>query len=236
MGTVYLFQNPADNTTIRNTLVQGLVRETNDMLAEGRGSLPDLNDYLTVDGDPIPRNEVLSLAEDGIRSYSRSGSVRVENSTVKRMRGGIRLYLADSATVVNSTALDNGNTNFNLPRNATVENSVGNFTNGPLHDFASARSGQNLEITILPSPNAIGSHNIADVQGDDHSIVFRRGNGREDTDERRVIKVYGNNSTIRNETEYTIELDGDSRGNTIISAGEVRDFGSNSVSRIALDL
>ena len=235
-GHGIFIQNPADNTTIRNSLVQGLVRETNDMLAEGKGSLPDLNDYLTVDSDPIPRNEVHSLAEDGIRSYSRSGSVRVENSTVKKMRGGIRLYLADSAMVINSTALDNGNTNFNFPRNATVENSVGNFTNGPLHDFASARSGQNLEITILPSPNAIGSHNIADVQGDDHNIVFHRGNGREDTNERRVIKVYGNNSTIRNETEYTIELDGDSRGNTIISAGEVRDYGSNSVSRIDLAL
>ena len=235
-GHGIFIQNPADNTTIKNSLVQGLVRETNDMLAEGRGSLPEMNNYLTVDGDPIPHNEVLSLAEDGIRSYSRSGSVRVENSTVKRMRGGIRLYLADSATVINSTALDNGNTNFNLPRNGTVENSAGNFTNGPLHDFASARSGQNLEITILPSPNAIGSHNIADVQGDDHNIVFHRGNGREDTNERRVIKVYGNNSTIRNETEYTIELDADSNGNTIISAGEVRDSGSNSVSRIDLDL
>ena len=235
-GHGIFIQEPADNTTIRNTLVQGLVRKTNDMLAEGRGSLPELNDYRDRDGNPIVPNEMMSLAEDGIRSYSRSGSVTVENSTVKRMRGGIRLYLADSATVSNSVAIDNGNTNFNLPRNAVVENSAGNFTNGPLHDFAASRSGQNLELTILPSPNAVGSHNITDIHGDDHTIVFHRGNGPEDTDERRVIKVYGNNSTIRNETEYTIELDADSSGNTIISAGEVHDSGSNRVSRIDLDL
>ena len=235
-GHGIFIQEPADNTTIRNSLVQGLVRETNDILAEGRGSLPELNDYQDRDGNPIERNEALSLAEDGIRSYSRSGSVRVENSTVKRMRGGIRLYLADSATVVDSTALDNGNTNFNLPRDGVVENSTGNFTYGPLHDFASSRSGQDLELTILPSPNAIGSHNIANVQGDGHNIVFHRASGPEDSDEQRVIKVFGNNSTIRNETEYTIELDSDSSGNTIISAGDVRDLGSNSVRRIDLNL
>ena len=235
-GHGIFIQEPADNTTIKNSLVQGLVRETNDILAEGRGSLPELNDYLDRDGNPIVRNEVLSLAEDGIRSYRSSGNVRVENSIVRRMRGGIRLYLADGATVVDSTAVDNGNTNFNLPRNGVVENSTGNFTYGPLHDFAASRSGQDLEITILPSPNAIGSHNIANVHGDDHNIVFHRASGPEDSDEQRVIKVYGNNSTIRNETEYSIELEADSSGNTIISAGEVRDLGSNSVRRIDLDL
>ena len=235
-GHGIFIQEPADNTIIRNTLVQGLVRPTNDILAEGRGSLPDMTDYRDSDGNSIARNEILSLAEDGIRSYSRSGSVVVENSTVKRMRGGIRLYLADSATVSNSVAVDNGNTNFNLPRDGIVENSVGNFTNGPLHDFAAARSGQDLEITILPSPNAIGSHNIADIEGNDHNIVFHRAKGPEDSDEQRVIKVHGNNSTIRNETEYTIELDEDSSGNTVISAGDVRDYGSNTVSRIDLNL
>ena len=53
--------------------------------------------------------------------------------------------------------------------------SNGNFTNAPLSDFGLSRSRQNLEITILPSPNAVGSHNIADIQGNDHSIVLEAG-------------------------------------------------------------
>ena len=235
-GHGIFIQDDSDNTLIRNSLVQGLVRETNDMLAEGRGSLVERANGRTVDGDPIPRNEVNSLAEDGIRSYGGIGSVRVENSTVRRMRGGIRLWLAASATVVNSTAVDNGDTNYNLPRNAVVDRSVGNFSNGPLHDFAGSRSGQDLDITILASPNAIGSHDITNILGDDHDIVFRRANGPEDSDEQRVIRVSGNNSTIRNETEYAVVLESGTRGNTVVSAGDVRDNGSNDVRRIDLDL
>ncbi len=229
-------QPPADNTVIRNVLVEGAVRETNDMLNEGSGSLPDQADYLDVDGNPILANEMNSLSEDGIRSYSNSGSVIVENSVVKKMRGGIRLYLASSATVSNSTAIDCGATNFNMPNGGTVTNSTGNFTYGVLNDFRLSRSNQDLDITILPSPNAVGSHNIADILGNNHDIVFRRAGGPEDTDETRVIKVYGNNSTIRNETEYKIVLEPGSSGNNIISAGEVIDNGSNTVSHINLSL
>ena len=115
-----------------------------------------------------------------------------------------------------------------------MTNSVGNFTNGPLSDFRLSRSNQNLEITILPSPNAVGAHNIADILGNSHDIVFHRADGPEDTGENRVIVVYGNNSTIRNETEYEIVLESGTSGNTIISAGDVTDNGLNSVSRIDL--
>jgi len=229
-------QEDADNTTIRNTLVSGLVRETNDILNEGEGSLPFENDYKDEENNDIPANEVESLAEDGIRSYGQTGSVTVENCTVEKMRGGIRLYLASGATVSNSTAIDNGATNFNLPNNSVVTNSIGNFTSGPLNDHRLGRSGQDIEMTILPSPNAIGDHNITDILGNNHDIVFRRADGPEDTSESRAIVVSGNGSTIRNETEYRIILEDGTSGNTIISPGEVTDNGDNSVSSIELDL
>lgn len=229
-------QSPADNTLIRNVLVEGDVRATNDMLQEGPNSLPFRNDYKTVDGDAIEADEVNSLSEDGIRVYSGGGSVVVENSTVKKMRGGFRLYLASSATVSNSTAVDCGATNYNMPKGGKVTNSSGNFTFAPLSDFRLSRSNQDLDMTILPSPNAVGSHNIADILGGNHDIVFRRADGPQDSDEERVIVVYGNGSTIRNETEYTIVLNAGTRDNIIISAGDVIDNGSNSVNRIALDL
>lgn len=229
-------QGDADNTLIRNALVEGRIRETNDMLDEGSGSLPARNNYLDVDGNAILPNEANSLSEDGIRSYSGTGSVRVENSVVRRMRGGFRLYLGSDATVINSTAVDCGNTNFNLPSGGEITGSTGNFTYAPLSDFRLSRSRQEIDVTILPSPNAIGSHNIADVLGNDHDIIFRRADGPEDTGENRVIRVYGNNSTIRNETEYRIVLESGTSGNTVISAGDVTDNGSNNVSFISLDL
>ena len=230
-------QDPADNTTIRNTLVEGMVRETNEMLAEEEeDSLPSLNDYLDADGNPIPEDEMESLAEDGIRAYSGAGSVIVENSTVRKMRGGVRLYLASSAMVTDSIATDNGVTNFNMPASGSVINSSGNFTYSPLSDFRLSRSRQNIELTILPSPNAVGSHNIADIIGNNHDIVFHRADGPQDTEETKVIVVSGNNSAIRNETEYAMVLDVGTTGNTIVSAGKVTDNGNNSVTYIDLEL
>jgi hypothetical protein len=106
-----------------------------------------------------------------------------------------------------------------------------------LSDFRLSRSSQNLELTIIASPDAVGDHNIIDIQGNSHTIVFHREDGAElDTDEERVIMVYGNNSTITNETEYAIVLDEGTSGNTVISAGEVTDYGSNDVTIVDLEL
>ena len=235
-GHALFIQSPADNTTIRNSLVEGVVRNTNDMLAEGVGSLPYQADYIMETGDPIPEDEMESLAEDGFRVYSGGGSVILEDSIVRRMRGGVRLYLASSATVTNTLAVDNGEVNINLPSNSSITNSTANFTNGPMMDFRLSRSRNTVEVTILPSPNAVGAHNIADILGNDHDIVFHRADGPEDTQETRVIVVEGSNSTIRNETEYAIVLVEGTSGNTVISAGNVTDNGDNDVSSITLEI
>jgi len=175
---------------------------------------------------------MIPLAEDGIRVYTRGGSVTVENCTVKKMRGGIRVYLASHATVMNSVAMDCGATNFNLPRHGKVAASSGNFAYAPLSDFRLGRSHQDIELTVIPSPHATGSHNLVDVQGDHHTIVFHRAEGPLD-DSRRPIVVTGDGSTIRNETEYSVILETSSNGNTVVSFGPVSDHGtSNTVSRM----
>ena len=175
---------------------------------------------------------MLPLAEDGIRVYKNGGSVTVENCTVKKMRGGIRLYLGSRATVTNSIAIDCGSTNFNMPRGGRVAASSGNFAYAPLSDFRLAKSGQDLELTILPSPHAVGSHNVADILGDNHRIVFHRTDGPLAT-ELRPIVIEGDNSTIRNETEYPITLQPSASGNTVVSFGPITDLGkSNKTSRI----
>jgi len=147
-------------------------------------------------------------------------------------RGGIRLYLGSRAKVANSTAIDCGSTNFNLPRRGTITGSSGNFAYAPLSDFRLSKSEQKIELTVLPSPHAVGPHNVADVQGDDHDIVFHRSHGPIDTD-RRPIVVTGDDSTIRNETEYPVILESSASGNTVVSFGPVTDLGTaNSVSRL----
>ena len=235
-------QSPADNTVIRNSLVEGVMRATNDMHAEtDPNSLPYKYNYQmpfsivgsrNEPGTPIPKDHMFTLTEDGIRIYRDGGSVTVENTTVKKTRGGIRTYLGSGATILNCTAIDCGSTNFNLPQGGTIKGSSGNFTYGPISDFRLGKSNQNIELTILPSPNAMGNHNIADIQGDNHTIVFHRTPGPHDRTTRAIV-VTGNNSSIRNETEYAIVLEATATGNTVASFGPVTDRGkSNKVSSI----
>ena len=228
-------QRPADKTTIRNTLVEGIMRPSKDLYLEtDPNDLPVRSNYRLPrrENRPIPKDVMIPLAEDGIRVYTGGGSVTVENCTVKKMRGGIRVYLASHATVTNSVAIDCGSTNFNLPGRGKIAASSGNFAYAPLSDFRLARSGQEIELTILPSPHAIGPHNVADVLGNNHNIVFHRTEGPLDTHLRPIV-VEGGDSTIRNETEYPVILQSSASGNTIISFGQVTDHGTNNkVSRI----
>ncbi len=229
-------QRPADNTLIKNSLVEGAVRATNDMYEEtDPDSLPYRFNYQmpfsivgsrNEPGVAIPRDHMFTITEDGIRVYTGGGSVRVENTVVKKTRGGIRLYLASDATVLNCKAIDCGSTNFNLPKGGKISGSSGNFAYGPLSDFRLGRSNQNIDMTILPSPHAMGDHNIVDINGDGHTIVFRRAPGPLDKTDRSIV-VSGKNSHIRNETEYAIELASTSSGNTVASFGKVNDKGQN---------
>ncbi|MGJ8673848.1 protein-transmembrane prediction [Rubritalea sp.] len=228
-------QEPSDNTTVRDCLVEGVMRASEELYKEtDPNDLPVRSRYkLPLSEDkPIPKDIMLPLSEDGIRVYNRGGSVLVENCTVKKMRGGIRVYLASKALVKNSVAVDCGHTNFNLPKGGKVFASSGNFAYAPLSDFRLSRSGQKIELTVLPSPHAIGSHNLADVLGNNHSIILRRSPGPIDTNLRPIV-VEGDNSTIRNETEYPIILEKSSSGNTVTSFGPVTDHGEdNDVSQI----
>ncbi|MDB4512335.1 discoidin domain-containing protein, partial [Arenicella sp.] len=226
----------SDNTIIRNTRVEGIIRPTNEMLAEGVGGLMYLNDYRDNDGNPIPANDAESLSEDGIRTYPDAGSVFVEDSVVKGMRGGMRLYNASFASVKNSISIDNRLSNFQMSRDGEVESSTANFTYGPAIWVSNFKQNQDIDITLLPSPNAIGEHNIADIDREGNTIILRRSPGPLDSDEDRVILVSADNSDITNYTEYTIELESGTSGNNVTSAGRVIDNGSNNVTLIDLDL
>ncbi|WP_152537391.1 carbohydrate-binding protein, partial [Aquimarina pacifica] len=222
-------QGDADETVIKNTLVEGRVRPTGDLYQETNSyDLPYRSNYQMPldDNAPIPTDEVHSLCEDGFRMYNIPGSVTVENCVAKKMRGGVRLYLGGPATVTNTTSIDCGATNWNMPSGGEITNSSGNFAYATLSDFRLNRSNMDIEWTIIPSPHATGPHNLCDVLGSNHNIVFHRTPGPLDSDEERAIVISGDNSTIVNETEYRIILESSASGNTIITCGSVTDYGS----------
>ena len=238
-GHGIFIQKPANETVVKNCLVEGRVRPSNDLYLEtDPEDLPARAKYRIKQnrngdfGPPIPKDTMIPLSEDGIRVYTDGGSVTVEDCTVKKMRGGIRLYLSGGATVSNCTAIDCGLTNFNIPTRGQITGSTGNFAYAPLIDFPGNKSGQVIQLTIAPSPHIVGPHNIANVSGKSHNIIFTRLPGPTDTNLRPIV-VSASKSTIRNETEYPIMLEASATKNTIFSVGPVTDSGSdNKVKRI----
>ena len=238
-GHGIFIQKPSEETVVKNCLVEGRMRPGKDLYLETNpDDLPVRSKYRIKtnrdrdDGPPIPKDIMLPLSEDGIRVYSEGGSVTVENCTVKRMRGGVRTYLSSGATVTGCMAIDCGLTNFNLPSRGQITGSTGNFAFAPLIDFPGSKSGQVVQLTIAPSPNVVGSHNIAEIDGRNHKIVFRRLPGPVDTNLRPIV-ISTSKSTIRNETEYPIKLESSATQNTIFSFGPVTGRGSdNKIQRI----
>ena len=237
-------QGKADKTVIKNCHVEGRVRKTGDLYEEtDPEDLPSRAGYRFPNRDdfrirspgsyPIPKDRVHSLCEDGIRMYNIRGSITVENCTVTKMRGGIRLYLGGPATVKDCTVTFCEYTGYNLPNKGQVVASSGDFAFGPLTDYRGGRGGSRAEWTILPSPRASGSHNIMDILGNKHHITLNQGKGPINRDEERAIVITGNDSTIINRTEYKVVLEDGARGNQVTSYGPVSgDLGKNTVKKL----
>ena len=234
-GHGIFIQRPADKTVVKNCIVEGRMRPSKDLYEEtDPDDLPVRSKYKIKternrdDGPPIPKDTMLPLSEDGIRVYADGGSVIVDNCTVKKMRGGIRLYLSGGGVVSNCTAIDCGLTNYNLPSRGVITESTGNFANAPLIDFPGSKSGQVVLLTIVPSSQIAGPHNIADIDGNNHTIVFQRKPGPVATNLRPIV-IGASKSTIRNETEYPILLKASASKNTVLSVGPVTNQGSENV-------
>ncbi|MDA7867012.1 right-handed parallel beta-helix repeat-containing protein [Verrucomicrobia bacterium] len=176
-GHVIYMQRGADKTWIKNTVIEGAVRPSNDLYKETNDDdLPKRFNYQLpighVKGLPIPRDVMLNLTEDGIRAYPINGSVTVENCIVKKTRGGIKLYLAKGdVTVRNCSVLDSVIEGYSLPSGGKIINSSGNAAYGPLiYMHFSRTSNHQIDLKILPAPHAVGNHVFAAIRGRGHNI------------------------------------------------------------------
>jgi hypothetical protein len=234
-GHGIVLQQSADNNVIKNCHIEGRVRKTAELYEErAEHDLPKRTNYKIPrwGNIPLPMNGVHSLSEDGIRMYAPAKNIIVESCTVIKMRGGIRLYLGQDATVRNCTVTYCEWVAYNLPDGGQLTNCKGDFSFGPLTDYRLNRSRTKAVWTILPSPNATGDHNIMDIGGDGHHVTLNRQPGPLDTMEQRTIYVTAKKSTIINHTEYSITLAEEATGNTISSSGPV--YGNNRMNVIKI--
>jgi len=253
----------SQDTVVRNVKMLGELRLTDEIYNETSGPAFDFDFKMMYPdwklGLPIPLGEMLSLTEDGVRAYldgedkfgtlRRTGHITVENCFVERMRGGITLALARSATVSGCTVIDCGYTGhaYSLPSDSTVRNSSGNAAYSPLLFMPySNRENADIELELLESDYGMGAHSLVMVTGRIYNRVVinypcqapvnqlrpivigsvgDRYNETNSTPEELAANHMASGYVINNLSPHPIELTQYSDNCNVLSIGAVVDYG-----------
>ncbi|MFI4913116.1 MAG: right-handed parallel beta-helix repeat-containing protein [Sedimentisphaeraceae bacterium JB056] len=189
-----IFIRGADNALVENTSVEGLLRQTNEILQEKTGPAFE-EGFIDASGEPIRPGRITSLCEDGIRIYGDSGtrrnygkpdkkptgSVTVRNCSVNRMRRGICLALGGSGHVVeNCTVSECTRVGYNIGSDTIVKNCRGDAKYCQLLDIASSGSKNSvIELEVLDSKkrqkNSFENDPdlLAKVNGSGHTVKIK---------------------------------------------------------------
>ena len=139
-GHGFFVQGDATNTTIRNSTLTGQLISGNDAIAHPEyqeyaagadGVLGTSDDGGTRSGTPLPENIFLSAQEDGIRSYTGSGSLTVQNTTVTNFRSGVHSTFANGTVIIDNVDVRGTENAFIPGSNTTITNSTADIVNGP---------------------------------------------------------------------------------------------------------
>lgn len=183
-----IFVQGAEDTLIENCHVDGLLRPTNEILAETSG-LAYEHDFKStgrnyVEGVQVgPEGQILpdrmiALSEDGIRMYPQGGdgnpttNTTIRNCTVRQMRRGICVGLGSSPhKVINSEARDCVAAGFNIGNGDVLENCRANARYAEALSCPYSRSqGAEVDLEILDSRDGLANTLLATINGQGHVV------------------------------------------------------------------
>lgn len=127
----------ADGVLIKDCLISGTLRSTNDILKEKAGRAKEYDfQVMYRSRQPIPRDQMIPLTEDAIRTYGGDRNIRIVNTTVERQRGCIQLHCDGDVTLDNVTVREPGDFGFDVSAGdkgrVTVTNCRGDVAYNPL--------------------------------------------------------------------------------------------------------
>ena len=186
-----IFVQGAEGTLIENCHVDGLLRPTNEILAEQSGFAFDrdfkartggyVEGVVVGDDGTILPDEMLSLSEDGIRMYPHGGennsptkNTTIRNCTVHQMRRGICTGLSTSGDMaINCKVTDCAAAGFNIGNEDVLKNCSANARYGealscPYYSSKNAK----VELEILDSRNGLANTVLATINGKSHDILL----------------------------------------------------------------
>jgi hypothetical protein len=186
-----IFVQGAQNTLIQDCHVDGLLKATNELLAEKSGYAFE-RDFMTrghdyIEGIRVGRDgrilpdEMIALSEDGIRLYERAGSgqptgrTTIIGCTVTRMRRGFCTGLGPGAdTIIDCEARDCVAAGFNLGSNDQIQNSRADARYAEALSLPYVTSHHaRVDLEIVDSRGGLANDLLAIINGRDHHVTLR---------------------------------------------------------------
>jgi hypothetical protein len=236
-----------DGVRIERCHFRGTLRPTADIYRETAGRAKEYDFHVMYRGRrPIPKDEMIPLTEDGVRSYNEVKNVTVVGTTVERMRGCFQLLCVGDVTLERVTVRECGDFGFDLSagdrgkvvmkdcRADVAYNPVFNLTRGDIPE------GAFYEVTILspaagvrPTPRS----GLGVLCGDRCTFILRDGTTRPLPPAANRLRCGGRKgltrSTVTNHTTAELILERNVRDCVIRSVGPVKDGGErNRVERM----
>ncbi|MHC4284414.1 MAG: hypothetical protein ACYSWZ_15790 [Planctomycetota bacterium] len=145
-----------DGVLIKECYFTGTLRPTNDIFKEKVGRAIEYGFNIMYRGKrPIPRDQMIPLTEDGVRSYGGDKNITVIDTTVERLRGCFQLLCVGDVTLENVTVLEAGDFSYDLSSGnkgkVVMKNCRGDIAYNPLFNLTRGAVPKDAfyEVTIL---------------------------------------------------------------------------------------
>ena len=237
----------ARRVRIERCLFSGTLRPTNDIFRETVGRAREYGFQIMYRGKrPIPRDQMIPLTEDGVRSYNEVRDITVVDTTVERMRGCFQLLCTGDVTLENVTVREAGDFAFDLSSGdrgrVVMKNCRADLAYTPLFNLTrgAVPVGAFYEVTILSPASGVrptARTSLGTICGHRCTFLLHDGTTRPLPPEVNRLYCGGKkaltDSSITNHTRARLILARNVRNCRIRSVGPVEDNGQqNTVFKI----
>lgn len=173
-GHGFYLQEDCHDIHFEDCSVEGVMRSTDEMLAETRGLAYERNfrtEGVMRSGEArIMPNYMKALSEDAFRTYGQHKNLTLKNCTAKNMRGGFELRTKEGVKLDGCTALGNER-GFWVGAGAVLTNCRGDAQHGPL--LFSEGDNTRIDLELLPTESKYTIHAAAIIRGKDSRITIK---------------------------------------------------------------
>jgi hypothetical protein len=171
-GHAFYLQENCNDVSFEDCHAEGVMRRTDEMLAETSGMAFDrsfMSEVLNRSGTKrVQPGYVKALSEDGFRTYHTHQNLRFKNCTAKNMRGGFELRTKSAPRMENCT-VTGCERGFWVSEGAVVKNCQGDAQYGPLLYVEGDKA--KVEVRLLPGESKDAKvHAVAAIYGSGNDV------------------------------------------------------------------